>query len=36
VVTSEATPNEAMVRLMVRHLARGGEFPNSFSTHSGE
>ena len=34
--SAEAFVYAAMIRLMVRRLARGCEFPNSFSTHFGE
>jgi hypothetical protein len=34
--SAEALVYAAMIRLMLRRLARGCEFPNSFSTHFGE
>ena len=34
--SAEAFVYAAMIRLMVSRLARAREFPNSFSTHSGE
>ena len=34
--SAEAFVYAAMIRLMVRRLARAYEFPNSFSTHSAE
>ena len=34
--SAEAFVYDAMMRLMVRRLARGREFPNGFSAHPGE